>query len=1384
MKINSVENPIQIKHVSFSGCKNVPGTDGLNKYVFFANFDKNKYDAYIEIVAAFRDKYENWQPVGTETPIRRKLGEDGRYVFCETDNARFGKDFAYRFVMVDKGTKEENVPFADKKLFQCDPGTITNQDSPNFYDKYTVVQKGRGRFNDKGPMYHLFLDSYNPAAIIKDGEYTVDKNKVKELGNSVRNHANHYGGNFIGLLSRLPEIKKNGFTKILSNPVFMMDEVSSNGYWPSNSFRIPKKIGTFNEYKNLQIELFKNGIDYIADGAFTSESIMGLHLQNILKHKKDSYYYYWFKSLGDIALGNFPDKDEAIENVGFKVVNPEYIYSINDEEKIIWSRNERYDKKRPTYFQIFDKRLASDSQQHDYVNLIKKYDILQTKRHSDISENNDTTNFFSFEIPPRKLHTQVKYVNEMGLKRIGALDFINVLSKFNDFSITRKGRGSGFAFWDGNPELARLNFGVVTSDTSEGIMAPSEISLAQKLSKLKLGSYHVWDFIINVGRFWTKVTDNALQEHVAGIFKGANDNISEVYQKAVAARESGELPENLPPEAIKKIVENVLNDNYDSERYSKMPRDIKTFLMREIMDFPVENLEFSPNVLAVMASPYITFRPYNQSDIGKSRYDMYVEHEPPYDIEIEEDYAKHMEINNRMFNLYNDQLYGYIYGIFEELGQRVQKPINDKDGNLNDFGKYIIRIFGTEVTKFAFIAALVPDAIKDGLDKNGQIQFDKNKLEGFSLQRVGIHNSAKVSEEAVKFSEFMEKKIKNLRELRTVVDIDNKELMVQSLLKRVGDLDETSFKLADAITSYTRAGLGWRADASKDIANFDGVLEGFDSFKENWDNIVLPFWTKFLNSVKEINPNAYTVAEITDLFKFNKHKYVTKNEKGEYEQHDDPALMKLLGKYVDGNRTMRHFIEKTGFTTVSNYHAIYDQLIEMFSQGLSSGKFNDGNFESVNLMRSIVNDFSFSAPTDAILGSHVFIDNHDKSRILHNLSLDMELFNKDEIKKVDLHRLRFIDKGTSAYTIHPQGLAMAEAIDNAVIQMKKELKDNIYFDKDKLSSQLAQALVKVAEGDFLGNGKTEESVIASKAFGALPFEFAINNVFEEAKFLFQNDFEITKLNLDKIPTKNKGEVDLEKINIFRKSEPYNNKNAETIEEQIKAKIHYYMLKVGMEKYLNIHKVMSTLVGIPTTYAGDELGETGYETSSKNAYLQNRNFLHWQWLNKPSRKYIKDFYDKNKEINNLYRRPELSALSGGFLVGLPQKDNKVYGLFKYDESDSNVIVIYKGPYGVREINQLSLSADGPKEGLKSGLTEGTVFKNADASDTNLYVVKRTQEGNYVLECTGESTKGPKRNIALNDSTTILYKANPKKTVTFGAKEVLKLNNLKINMPILS
>ena len=404
----------------------------------------------------------------------------------------------------------------------------------------------------------------------------------------------------------------------------------------------------------------------------------------------------------------------------------------------------------------------------------------------------------------------------------------------------------------------------------------------------------------------------------------------------------------------------------------------------------------------------------------------------------------------------------------------------------------------------------------------------------------------------------------------------DKNLLRDKISKRFSERNINDYKIAEMIIDRTEAGQGWRIDAAKDIASIDSVRADVDGMTQAWNNVV-DFWKNYNEAVLEINPHAYTTAEITDLYDLFKDENKT-----------------IFTSDADAERK---FIEATGITAVANYNYFFSLLTDLFSNysfenGAPSWRAMQGkNFELREKMDtgwSGTNPgFLFQSPEDGVVNSYTFVGNHDKPRVIHCLALDMGLFNSDfsseEHKTAAAKCLMKDIKSINFDKVNSMAVAMGTRLNTAFSEVVKD---------DNSKKQIEKAVSELVSGEFKGKH------FDATAFGTRPFEVAIKSVLDQVEY-----------NGEEIPNR----------------------------EEIEAKVLESILTPAYDRYYSIYKLLITLPGSPTDFAGDRVAASGYETKAKNYHQQNRNIIHWEWLNDDENnryKFVKKFYDNINSIAGL------------------------------------------------------------------------------------------------------------------------------------------------------
>lgn len=1148
---------------------------------------------------------------------------------------------------------------------------------------------------------------------------------------------------------------------------------------------------------------------------------------------------------GPLMLGVFSKNNDFIRH---KLVNSPYSYKQDLKSgKIHISRNSSYDSKKPTYIQIYDDRLVSDKLKKDTKNLIKAYDILNTSNKLDINTHDDTVMPYAFEINPETYKKNIEVLNEYNsnlknkdfdlyktfnnainivfpsttdskklelikskiedaidkveaendsLKYNTEVDMVineaanqlksqlsseekqkltdtvkklkntipldsylgtRFVSKFENFELEEKIEGK-FNTWDANTDIGKLNYLYSNDDLATVRLNYDLPDQTDAKEKIEQKSFEVQDYAITSARYWTAKTNDILNLHVAQQLKFTPEEMNDlraIYSRILQNIDAGNFPQKLESVINVDVVKHVLDKKYNFKSPSIAPEkdlEYKQYLLASLMNLPLDTIEFGDNLTAVLASPYITKRATDDETVGKTRFDMFVNKNP----HLKPEYAA---TYNKMDAIYQKELYNFAYEIISNLNDMM--PENSKifkTYNTTNYGWYVLPIISDIIVKYAFVKALSPQTGLTANEKTGEITYDYNSLKNTTLESLGII-AASPEDEAKQVLNKLQSGIKKISN-------DDKKELVNILFNTLKGTNEASFKFAEVITDRLNAGLDWRIDAAKDIGDMDGLRKGSETIDNVWPKVT-KFWEKFTDSVYFENPNSYIVAEITDEGTLH-----SKGHGSESRKYHSPQDM------------VTKFIRESNMTSLANYSSFYSSILNLFARHFDKNDKQGGDGFHTDLSHRMHDKligpdgnggFLKDLPLLSIINAYNFIGNHDKPRILHGLIINTDWYTTDLndpnnyyfrnlayriLNNVHTDKLlnnanysdetySKAEKTAVAAQDFKHASVKALAMSEALYEAFQKSIDSIYpINSDanlnkKIKEPIYQSISDLANGTY--KGKT----IQADGFGVKPLDIAIDIVLDQAK---------SEHNLNNI---SQAEVDKLKTKTFQEA-----------------------LEPALKKLQAMMDVLTVMPGMPTLYAGDDLGATGYESESKNIYLQNRSIIHNEWLdpNNKDYKFIQDHYKAIDEIMAQRNRPELHALNDGAPFALDIQHGSVDGkqidvsaILRQGSDNSFVISLintsgvsqyFKHNYDVRpvELERIDLrnSEEKAPRFLTKGLTPGMILYNAK-NKNDRYIVKE-YNGNYFIKrlVRGDNGQDYDEKIVINDTVLTLYSEPPENT----------------------
>ena len=1113
-KINGVSN------IGFKAYQHVKNDVGETVMRFNYPYDYDKENCEIQIYSAKPNEKYNYTL--SEKPIAIiNLKPEGVDVnLQEITNLDKDEAFAYKVVRKDKSTGNVIWEGADTgmkmkndkgeyvfrvmsgqgvKEVKGKDGKVTIEedfnDSVNNY-QYTLVSRKGTTPVIQGAGYLITPDSLMPGAKFKGfddaktGEIYYDKDFQKEMEGVIKNFSNVYGGSIAGAQIIIPYLKENGYKYVFSTPMANGSKGWSLGYWNKNNMQVSPNMGNMENFTSYFEEMYKNGLKYVYDGTFTSEGLEGIHFQYALRWAENNpQSYYWFRMTGlknsNLGLGTVPKNKE---NLRHRIVNAPYNYELQTDGTYKKSPNPHYNPNKETLCQIYDASQASDRQIRDLDNAIINYEKLTEGKALDINNHDDTIINFIFQINPKEYDNRIKVINELNKKfgkniNLDTADGTIMAAQFSNFKIDKKNEG-GFVTWDANTDMAKMNYHISGYDEKilQAIVSHSQREYERMLTER--GSKEVQDMAIQAGKYWTGKVKDIQTVYTAKTI--GNAKTTEAIDKLI---KDGKLPEDA--RLNNKVLTNILNGEYVLAPKGVLSKDDLT--VKSLMKLPLDTLEFGENTVGVLSTSYFSNRATTDETIGVSRFDLMKQNNP----HLVEPYVKNY---NRVNSLYNNEIKGFADAVIKKVNETSNEKLLDNNGDYTEYGEYVIELLGQDIAKYAMLKSLGGENLKTKILPDGEITYDYDALrEGTTLKALGI-NGHSPEDEAAKLEKKIEKGLNDLSG-------NDVSYVADAVSKRIAGTDTSSFRLAEALVDRTGLGLDWRLDAAKDVMDMDAVRNEDDAFDDNWDDAI-KFWARFVQAVKSENPNAYVVAEITDIPDLMKDTYGL--DSCPYD-----GLTNIGQKFNGEPDAFAKFFNETGITSEAGYSYFFTDLLTNFAPSFDEGNgLSDSHDRYVPRFELLMQTRS----ADYLRNLYTFMGNHDKPRTLHGLAVDMELFHsnllndykdfsqnhkyrQDAIRvlsgaKTDADipiELRLnVDNNDYFLTVSPRAIANGKLLIPVIYE------DKTLSDEDKKS--LVDAIIDLTYGNYLGEGATENmQKIRIKEISSL------DNAFDEILYLAENN---------------------------------------------------------------------------------------------------------------------------------------------------------------------------------------------------------------------------------------------------------------------------------------
>ncbi|MCR5265895.1 MAG: hypothetical protein K6E29_04805 [Cyanobacteria bacterium RUI128] len=1384
----------QVKSVAFQGHQHKKTETGAQAYEFNCMYDSSKYDCEVQFFRVGIDDKKNFfiekgadgrmEPFYKADVVKGGVVVDPAYDLDLEEDQPFG----YRMVLKDKNTgKVVAYPKEDN----------------NEPDGCTIVTRKGTSVTIQGPMYLGIPDSFAPGYVhhgftepntgeIHEPDFVEKQEIADKLRSANRTFSNRMGGKMAGLEAKLPELRAAGCKRLITTPMWGGDNASSHMYWPENNMLTCGKLGNINNYKSLQRKAGSLGMNIIDDGTFSSEGLQGIHFQRAIKwmdneEKPPEYYFFRMSGIQDGAL-NLGVVPENYQNLSSKIVNcPFEIIDNGDGTYNTDKKNKSYNPDKPTYFQIFDNSLVSEHQKFDKNNLIEGYAKLnQDGNKLGINNHNDTEIPYYFEVNPTEIKRNIRSFNEVNKLRpkqskIDSPEGTRFIGALSGIEIGKKTEG-GFVCWNAYTDMVKYNYFTSNYDIELLASEKNPVKRAQEMDRMRRGNCQVRDMATQVAKYRTALVRDTLTEYFAKTIGELSDNPNKAYERITSILNS-QNPENpkLPDDirVSKEVVQNVYDDNYEMPRSHYENYD--EAITASLMSLPLDSIEFAPDAQGALSSPYLSKLSPDGDHVGQSRYDAM--NDSTY--QVPEEYAK---TYNKMNDIFTKDIKQFADKVLKQVDINSKEKLFDKDGNMTEYGKYLIPLVGQDIARFAVTMGLMPKAGHKHI-AGGEIAYDYDQMtKDGTLSYMGVNGDSQ-ADEANQIVNKLKKGVNKLSSNDAEIDF-----MAKSIYTRFARTNANTLKMAEVMLDKSGLGLDWRFDAAKDVADFDSVNNGNQRFDTAWNNDII-FWGDMDKAIKSENRNSYTVAEITDVNKIL----------GKTRPKDASDVI-----YDSEGKAIGSLLDLAGITSEANYSYFFDGITYMFSRDFINGddKVGDNDESRVKQLESSLERFA-EKPIDYKRNSYTFASNHDKPRLVHCLSLDMSLFHTDLNNKANHdHRVtaykimndimkdedispagwdKINESDDYFNNVSPKAIANGELIRGSIgivnEKMLNEEKAAISYRTDiseeekqakyreseakynRIYTALSQSLAEVVNGHYYKN----EPEMLNKPFERQEdINFRVNHKLPDS---------LKKTN-EKEGFGTKPIPDAFDILYDQASAVHGIKGLldEKTLLEYRNRVDAKATEVGRTKTRIIMRYLGALPGNPTLLEGDEFGQTGYEEKCENTHLQNR-----PPLNHAEVEVIKD--ENGKNINPNYRKDiaeyrdsildifrarkdddmnRMEALNNGTLYKLDKQvatNGKGCSAIISHATNGAMNISVFNPNGIttnpkekvenlvpNKLTLQSIYLKGPKG--KISLDVGTEFRNINPEDKNVYKVYNDGD-EYFIRCDDGGKFG--KDIVLDQTT---------------------------------
>lgn len=679
-------------------------------------------------------------------------------------------------------------------------------------------------------MADIFLDSVVSKEKLLSFLHQYDQG---DKFHTVRNHFNQFGGDELGLKEVLPILKSAGFTGLLLKPFIGGDNLSSHRYWTTDPYVLNNSFSSKGAFKGFLKDSLKNGMKLYSDGAFVN---MGLNAPQFWSNLHDGFrspYWDWFtydqnpdpkaqtryprEAFEKHSLGILPSKTDPKTGMLTSALEHVAVRFLNEPDKA------GYDERKPIFVEFYDPSLETA----DGKPLVPDYKIHRSE-----------DSILKYRFPVSADEVREKRRQEKKLK--DPMEKRQLYLEWDRFRLVPSSRDGLPVKWNGQIDVAKLN----------------------------MKNPEVQEYLTGAVDYWTRFVQNSYIEEVGRqLTLARRKNPSGTPMDWLNSITLSEPEATVPDKLIKPV---------SNQKGGPVVEKVLPPVIQPDLDMLPTNVCFE----AIGATENMKSETPEKSQVELLRAQYYLS-----SLEMPAKFKAtlcHPDLKRKLQQEEFPALVSFVGWVlspiikplkrFERLKvafEQVEELFRPTpfDRILERKLREVVPLLSKENQerfKYTNLQSLATESLGEGLylhlltNQNGTTA---EEIEHGFYQTVdqAIHGSDPETGKDL-LVRFLKRRLK-ATEPKRLADILNHQLE---------GLDPQMASLAQAVLNRREIGLNWRIDAAKDVGDMDKVWEcetpskKTKRFSEEIE-FVKQFWEQMAERVRGIFPKSTTIAELTDF---------------------------------------------------------------------------------------------------------------------------------------------------------------------------------------------------------------------------------------------------------------------------------------------------------------------------------------------------------------------------------------------------------------------------------------------------------------------------------------------------------------------------------------